>query len=133
VSPIDLLVGHAISTQIGEGLQGMVQLEELYLAGNAITDASGLEGLSNLNTLDLSSNQLTSTSGLESLKYLVDLWMNSNVVSSFEAVEPLKNLPALDCLYLEHNPIYKDFEYRKRLTQMLPTLTQIDATAVAPR
>ena len=34
------------------------------------------------------------------------------------------------CVYLEHNPLAKDFEYRMRLLKMFPTLTQIDAVPI---
>lgn len=33
-------------------------------------------------------------------------------------------------MYLEHNPIAKDHDYRKKLKNLLPSLTQIDANAV---
>ena len=33
-------------------------------------------------------------------------------------------------VYFEHNPIYKDFEYRKKLKQIIPSLIQIDANVI---
>ena len=41
----------------------------------------------------------------------------------------LSSLPALTVLYLEHNPIAADFEYRMRLAKSIPQLRQIDANA----
>ena len=56
--------------------------------------------------------------------------MTSSKISSLEQLEPLKELPEISCLYLEHSPISKDFEYRKAITAMLPSLEQLDATEV---
>lgn len=56
------------------------------------------------------------------------LQLSNNAVASFEEVEMLTQLPNLTCLYLDQNPISKDFEYRKRLLALLPTLEQLDAT-----
>ncbi|CAM9288505.1 unnamed protein product, partial [Hapterophycus canaliculatus] len=114
-----------------EGLEGLTELRELYLSHNAIESAQGLESQVNLDTLDLSRNKIDSFEGLQHLGQLTDLWMSGNLISTFEAVDALKPLRSLTCLYLEHNPLYKDFEYRKRLALILPTLTQIDATGVA--
>ena len=38
------------------------------------------------------------------------------------------NCKVIKIVYLEHNPISKDFEYRMRTAAMLPSLKQIDAT-----
>jgi len=59
--------------------------------------------------------------------------MSSARIASFDAVVPLTQIPNLTCLYLEHNPLAGDFEYRMKLTQMLPALEQLDATAVCRR
>lgn len=53
-----------------------------------------------------------------------------NQIPFFDEVAELTALPALSTLYLEHNPISRDFEYRMRLRRMIPTLTQLDASAV---
>ncbi len=52
-----------------------------------------------------------------------------NKVSSFDCLSVLKQLPSLNVLYLEHNPLAADYEYRMRLGRELPSLVQIDATA----
>jgi hypothetical protein len=51
-------------------------------------------------------------------------------VASFDALKPLTSLSNLTCLYLEHNPLAKDFEYRMTVTKILPSLQQLDATMV---
>jgi Leucine-rich repeat (LRR) protein len=113
-------------------------LEELYLAHNGITNegASYPSGLghtfSTLLTLDLSRNSLTSTQPLAHLNSLTDLWLSGNNISSFEQVEPLTaNLIHLDTIYLEYNPLQQDFEYRKKVKELIPSLTQIDANQIS--
>mmetsp|Transcript_14523 Transcript_14523/g.33542 ORF Transcript_14523/g.33542 Transcript_14523/m.33542 type:complete len:242 (+) Transcript_14523:694-1419(+) len=111
-------------------------LEELYLAHNGITDegASMPTGLalpfSNLSTVDLSRNVLTTTQHFEHLASLDELWLSGNKIESFEVVQPLSKIPALDAVYLEYNPVAKEFEYRKKLKEMIPSLNQIDATLI---
>lgn len=111
-------------------------LEELYLAHNGINDegASESTGLalpfSQLAILDMSRNLLTSAKPFQHLAALSDLWLSGNRIESFDAVEPLSQLTELDGLYLEYNPVANDFEYRKKLKEMVPSLTQIDATLI---
>jgi protein phosphatase 1 regulatory subunit 7 len=116
-------------------------LEELYLAHNGIDDegASQATGLAltfpKLNVLDLSRNRLTSTAPFSHLTGLEELWISGNEIETLDAVLPLKEAAAagtqqLDTLYLEYNPVAKEFEYRKRLAEWIPNLTQIDATMI---
>lgn len=120
-----------------EGLESQVgTLEELYLSHNGIDDdgASCPGGLSlafeRLNTLDMSRNRLTSTRPFGHLTSLVDLWISGNDIKTFDDVEDLRGLTMLDSVYLEYNPLDKEFEYRKRLAEMIPSLTQIDANKI---
>ena len=133
-------------------------LEELYLAHNGLDDdgVSGLISLAgrgnsginfpNLTVLDLSRNRLTTTSTLVvdsknddvfgEWPLLEEIWLSGNEFETFDAICPLKEasgrnqLPLLETIYLEYNPVAKDFEYRKRLAEFLPTLKQIDATMI---
>lgn len=122
-------------------------LEELYLSHNAITDEGAISGLlssSNddttsssssspftmLTTLDLSRNRLTCTKPFAELTTLEDLWISGNDVKTFNDIDELRLLTNLDSVYLEYNPLDKEFEYRKRLAEMIPSLTQIDANKI---
>lgn len=126
-----------------ENLEGQVEtLEELYLSHNGIDDdgASMTTGLAlkfnKLNMLDLSRNRLTTTSMFVHLSTLEELWLSGNEMESFDAVEPLRDassagqLPSLETIYLEYNPLASDFEYRKKLAEWIPSLQQIDATLI---
>ena len=125
-----------------EGLTGQIDsLEELYLARNGIDDEGAMKesGLmldfKNLTTLDLSKNRLKSCRPFAHLDSLNDLWLSENEIGTFEDVEPLSRLGTregaeLTEVYFEHNPIYKDFEYRKKLKEIIPSLVQIDANVI---
>jgi protein phosphatase 1 regulatory subunit 7 len=123
-------VQHNRLTTLGDGLLHLSLLEELYLAWNAIDSLQGLPNSPCLSTVDLSKNQITSLEGVEQHPSLEELWLSYCQVASFDALAPLTRLPALTCLYLEHNPIAKDYEYRKTVTRLVPTLQQLDANVV---
>jgi len=120
-----------------ENLEAQVDtLEELYLAHNGI-DVEGAKrpsGLalpfSKLNTVDLTSNRLADVTPFAHLTSLTDLWISGNDIKTFEDVEPLRSLAELDTVYLEYNPVASEFEYRKKLAEMVPSLTQIDADLI---
>ena len=135
-----------------DGLEGQIDsLEELYLAHNGINDAGVMMGeedgegktkwtglqlqFKNLTTLDLSKNRLTSCRPFAHIDTLNELWLSLNNISSFDDVEPISRLGTRDGaelteIYLEHNPVYEDFEYRKKLKEMIPSLIQIDANVI---
>lgn len=124
-------IQHNRLVSLGDGLRELHLLSELYLAWNAIESLQGLPYPSVLSTLDLTKNQLSSLGGVEQhADTLCELWLSQNCFPSFDSVSALSRLPHLTCLYLEHCPVARDFEYRKTLTRMVPSLEQLDATAV---
>ena len=120
------------------GVSELYGLEEFYLAHNKIQSAEGLYGLpvadgnesALLSTIDLSSNPIATFLGIEKLLNLNEFWTSSTEIKSFEDIELLSPLKALSCIYLEHSPIARDFEYRKRITAIFPSIEQIDAVNV---
>jgi protein phosphatase 1 regulatory subunit 7 len=124
-----LLPGDAVDETLG--ISSLTSLQELYLACNAISNVLGLPTGSPLSTLDLSTNAIDTLEGIEEHKFLTELWMTASKLSNFDQLAPLKMLPELECLYLEHSPLASDFEYRIKITSMLPSLQQLDATAVS--
>jgi Leucine-rich repeat (LRR) protein len=113
----------------------------LFLAHNGIDDegASCETGLAlnftQLNVLDLSRNRLTSTKPFCHLPALEELWISGNQIATLDDIIPLKEAAeagtqALDTVYLEYNPVAAEFEYRKRLKEWIPNLSQIDATMI---
>lgn len=120
------------SSGSGVGLRHLHKLEELYLACNKIKSIpmDVLPCPSVLSTIDLSNNGVEDVSGIATVTSLEEVWLSSSGLPTYESLKPLISLPALTCLYLEHSPIAKDFEYRKTLTRSIPTLKQLDATMV---
>lgn len=123
-------IQHNRLTTLGDGLLHLSQLEELYLAWNAIDSLVGLPNSPALGTVDLSKNRIACLDGVEQHPSLEELWLSYCQVASFDALAPLTRLPGLTCLYLEHNPLAKDYEYRKTVTKLIPSLQQLDATMV---
>jgi protein phosphatase 1 regulatory subunit 7 len=116
-------------------------LEELYLAHNGIDDAGAMQAtglglqFTELTTLDLSKNRITTCKPFVHLNTINELWLSSNNIASFQDIEPISVLGTRDgaCLtevYMEYNPIYEDFEYRKKLKELIPSLIQIDANVI---
>ena len=111
-------------------------LEELYLSHNGIDD-EGAACLADipfnvLTTIDLSRNRLTTTKPFANMFSLQELWISGNKIESFKDIEPISILGTrdqakLETIYLEYNPLDKEFEYRKKLKELIPSLTQIDA------
>jgi protein phosphatase 1 regulatory subunit 7 len=118
-------------TSLDKGITHLHQLKELYLACNRIESIENeFPSPNELSTIDLSTNGLKSLVGAEQLIHLEEFWLSSSGFHSFDDLLPLTLLKNLKCVYLEHSPIAKDFEYRKTVTKMIPTLEQLDATQV---
>ena len=112
-------------------------LEELYLAHNGITveGASTPTGLQltfpKLSVLDLCRNRLTNASPFAHLTSLDELWLSGNKIATFADVACLSTLgQSLDTIYLEYNPLQEDPLYRKKIAELLPSLSQIDANLI---
>ena len=83
-------------------LAKLINLEELHLSDNQISDLSPLAGLTKLEFLDLDGNQISSLSPLSGLTNLSTLWLDSNQISN---ISPLSGLTNLRELWLEDNQI----------------------------
>jgi protein phosphatase 1 regulatory subunit 7 len=124
--------------EVIEGLTSVNDtLEELFLAHNGITvegafTPTGLQlSLPNLNVLDLCRNRLTNATPFAHLTSLDELWLSGNKIASFADVACLTSLgKSLDTIYLEYNPLQEDPLYRKRIAELLPSLSQIDANMI---
>ena len=117
-------------------LNGLVHLEELYFSHNRIEELPVDCLPSSLTTLDLANNRIGQLTHMKHLKNLEDLWINHNLLSSYEEIESeLKYLESLRTVYFEGNPLEADEKtrYRAKVKYILPQVTQIDATLVAPK
>jgi len=101
---LDELCGEDI-IEIG-GLDGFINLRELMLGVNLITEMSNFKDLVNLCILDLYDNKITEIKGLEKLINLRNLDLRSNKITEIKGLKTLVNLQQLwldRCLTLEIN------------------------------
>ncbi|KAJ8589004.1 L domain-like protein [Rhizopogon salebrosus TDB-379] len=79
-----------------EGLDALVNLEELWLGKNKLTKLENLSKLSSLKILSLQSNRITKIEGLDQLANLEELYLSHNGVERLEGLENNKKLRTLD-------------------------------------
>ncbi len=77
-------------------LKYMVNLKELYVYQNNITDISFVKGLTDLETLSLFNNHVSDLSPLAGLVSLKGLYLRSNRISDISALDGLYALEVLD-------------------------------------
>lgn len=95
-------------------LAGLTNLTKLYLTDNNISDISPLAGLTKLNWVHLVDNNISDISPLGGLNELMLLALNSNSVID---ISPLLGLTSLEYLYICFNPL----SY-KAITEDIPVL-----------
>jgi len=66
---------------------------------------------------------------MDNLHNLEEFWFNSNLIDDWHELDHIAKLQ-LTTIYLEHNPISSDKQYRNKLLAIFPGLTQIDAIVV---
>jgi len=119
-----------------DGMSALSQLSELYLSNNGLTSIGGIQTLTKLTVLDVAANQLTRIEAeiLLNMPSLTELWMNDNRIADDDAMwselERLNSLNCLRCVYLIGNGLSYNASYRRRVSSLLPRLTQIDADDV---
>ncbi len=93
------------SASLGDGdiddLKYMVNLTELDLSGNAISDFSALSRLYSLTSLTMSYNRAEDISCLSGLIHLKTLYLSSNNISD---LSPIADLTELETLAIGNNP-----------------------------
>lgn len=93
------------SASLGDGdiddLKYMVNLTELDLSGNAISDFSALSRLYSLTSLTMSYNKAEDISCLSGLLHLKTLYLSSNNISD---LSPIAGLTELETLAIGNNP-----------------------------
>ena len=84
------------------GLERCVNLTELWLTSNEISNITPLASLTNLTNLWLKNNQISDLTPLASLTNLTNLWLKNNQISD---LTPLASLTKLIDLSLSDNQI----------------------------
>lgn len=87
-------------------LSQLVSVERLHLSHNMIASLLPLQRLRRLRYLSASHNQITSPEGLDNLPHLSELNLAANRLCDYDEVIPiLKSLPCLELLQLSGNPL----------------------------
>ena len=84
------------------GLEAAVNLDELRLSNNLVSDLSSITGLTKLRHIGLEENALTDLSPLEGLTSVVELHLGNNLITD---LSPLQGLSNLRHITLHHNAI----------------------------
>lgn len=135
-----------------ENLEELKKLDQLYLSENGITCIEGLLNCERLTTLDLANNKIKKIQNIDHLGNLEEFWVksvsyfatksyavllftylltsqiNNNEIEDWATVENLAANKELQTVYLEHNPVATDLNYRTKMKLLLPWLVQLDAT-----
>ena len=91
-------------TELG-GLEYAVDLTDLHLDSNLISDISALSGLTNLSWLNLGFNPISDISALSGLNNLSYLGLNGNQISDLQPLVDNIGLGSGDEVYVEFNPL----------------------------
>ena len=98
MATLDTLEARSLKIQSLTGLSTAINLQELRLSGNNISDISELASLTQLQVLHISDNQISDISALAGLTQLESLSLNMNPISDLSFLSDLTNLKFL---YLE--------------------------------
>ncbi|MCA1031425.1 leucine-rich repeat domain-containing protein [Bacillus timonensis] len=77
------------------GLEYAINLEDLIIFNNQVSDLSPISGLTNLRYIDMEENQISDISTLSQLTNLTGLWMSNNPISDLTVLSHLNQLEVL--------------------------------------
>ncbi len=97
----DLELGHNQITDV-PSLKNLIKLTRLSLSNNRVSDITPLKNLTNLTHLSLSNNRVSDISTLSNLTELIELDLGGNRISDGS---PLKNLTNLTYLHIGYNQV----------------------------
>ena len=87
------------------GLESAINLNDLNLWGNAITDITPLSGLKNLTNLNLGGNAIKDITALSGLTNLKTLWLIGNTIADISPLVANTGLDVGDYVDVRHNPL----------------------------
>lgn len=86
-----------------EGLDALVNLEELWLGKNKITKLEGLSNLRKLKILSLQSNRITKLENLDELTELDQVYLSHNGLERLEGLEHNVSIQPVACSSFGHS------------------------------
>src|SRR6476661_7027884 len=92
---VEMLLEIAGTSDCDEAQKLLLNLTEIHLNNNQITDISPLSALTNLTKLYLSSNQITDITGLWALTNLTQLSLSHKQITDITGLSGLTNLTGL--------------------------------------
>jgi len=118
-------------------LSHLQRLHTLNLSQNRLRTLEGLEGLVNLKNLDISRNLITNIddcSVLKELPALTSLDAHNNQISNDSAIVPFfSDFPKLELLTMNGNPAIRNISnYRRVMIVAMPTLCYLDDRPINP-
>jgi Leucine-rich repeat (LRR) protein len=122
----ELNISHQNITNL-DGIECFVNLAKLDISYNNITDINKISGLKNLKELNLYNNKILNINSLENLKDLTKIDLSFNKLNN---VDSLKNLTNLEYLDLSFNNIddIKPLENLKKLKMLDVSKNNLDIT-----
>ncbi|KAG5667802.1 hypothetical protein PVAND_015771 [Polypedilum vanderplanki] len=97
-------------------LRHLHKLNYLSLNNNLIEDLSNwFVELGNVQTLNLAGNKISSLKGLSRLRSIKSLDLSCNMIEKLDEIDEVANLPILEILGLNGNPLALEFDYRPKV------------------
>lgn len=100
-----LIVSHNSMKSLGKNIPKLVNLKVLDVSFNQILNCSGIECLTKLQVLNLSNNCIDSLKHVNTLVNLRECNVKHNNISTWSSLDPLSELPCLELVVLEENPV----------------------------
>jgi len=123
-----LSLSHNFITRI-ENLYDL-PLVYLDLSWNNITHIQNITSLEKLSYLDISHNKLSGLCGLQKSYYLSNLNVSYNNITNLEEIKYIMDLPFLTDLFMHHNSVINEKDFRLKVIFNLPTLKILDGILI---
>lgn len=114
--------------EILHGFDIFPNLERLWLNDNKLAGIDNLDTNFRIKRLYASNNRISTLRGsLIVFKHLEELDISSNAIANLERViDTLQHFPLLQKLWLHHNPVAQEVDYRLRIIAKIPSLEMLD-------
>lgn len=118
-------------TEIDQVDQSLRDIDTLFLSNNSISELGGLRQFRRLRVLSMVNNLVCFLPVVDERQFSVRL-VTTKQVSSLTELDTLANLPNLQVLNLEYNPITQIPNYRYHVIVRAPKLAMLDNKVQSP-